>query len=63
MRVGGSVGGGLAPLAAQGRAGAAPADGAARAWQSGSEARCTGRRRPRADGSGIDLSRRCRRLR
>ena len=60
---GGSVGGGFAPLAAQERAKVAGARAIGRVWQSGSEARCVGRRRPRAEGRGIDLSRRCRRLR
>ena len=54
--VGGRVGGGLAPLAAQGRAGAAPADGAARAWQSGSEVHRSGKCRTCADGCGVDIA-------
>ena len=53
---GGSVGGGFAPLAAQGRAGAAPADGAARAWQSGSEVHRSGKCRTCADGCGVDIA-------
>lgn len=55
-RVGGSVGGGFAPPAAQERAKVAGARAIGRVWQSGSEARCTGRRRPRAGGCGVDIA-------
>ena len=63
MRVGGSVGGGFAPLAVQERAKVAGARAIGRAWQSGSEAHRSGKCRTCADGCGVDLSRRCRRLR
>ena len=53
---GGCVGGGLAPLAAQGRTGAAPADGAARAGQGVREAHRSGKCRTCADGCGVDIS-------